>query len=268
MPDLKTHPGETASWFGTIAATGLFLVIGIVLILGEIPHEWRLDQSALGYLFLTFLLLPAIGYAVGWIYSFPRWSYPYVSLMLLFSLFMMRAATPGMRIFGYTFESNEPWGWRAWIPFLSATLVALLVTRSLRPLGRFFTNIWQDWTLLVFAMYGFMPVLIFISFDEMDRLYSLYFMVLLTLSMCATALVYMRSRSLSRRALTLAIGTLLTVGITSVATTAYWAEGGLSQISVLASFGLPLIIVVMMFSPALIGLLQWIIRMVSPSKAT
>ncbi len=61
--------------------------------------------------------------------------------------------------------------------------ITLLITRSLRPFLRLFTNIWEDWTLLTFGMFGFMPLLIGVGFDEVDRLYSLRFMVALTLLM-------------------------------------------------------------------------------------
>ena len=52
---------------------------------------------------------------------------------------------------------------------------------SFYSLRRFFFNISADWTLLTFGIFGFIPLLIAMIFDEMDRLYSLYFMIVLTL---------------------------------------------------------------------------------------
>jgi hypothetical protein len=44
-------------------------------------------------------------------------------------------------------------------------------------------------------MFGSTPLLIGIGFDEVDRLYSLYFMAVLTLLMCGATLAYLRSTS-------------------------------------------------------------------------
>ena len=101
---------------------------------------------------------------------------------------MKHVATPGLRIFNYTFGRNDYWGWRAWIPLMAMVAIGFLITRSLRPVLRLFTNVWRDWTLLTFGMFGSMPLLVMISFDEVDNLYSLPFMVVLTLIMVGTAL--------------------------------------------------------------------------------
>ena len=92
---------------------------------------------------------------------------------------------------GFVF-GRELWGWRAWVPLAVVAVISLLITQSLRPLRKFFTNIWEDWTLLTFGLFGSMPLVIAVVFDEMDRLYSLYFMVILTLLMVNTAFVYMQ----------------------------------------------------------------------------
>jgi hypothetical protein len=133
-----------------------------------------------------------------------------------------------------------------------ATTVALLITRSTRPLLRLFTNVWEDWTRFTYAMYGFMPLLVMASFDEMDRLYSLRCMVLLTLLMCGTALAYLRSAHPWQEVLTLLGGSILTVAVTMVATTVYWGANGWRDVRGPTLGGV--IAIVVMFSPVLIGL--------------
>jgi len=233
-------PDDPASWAATLAGMALFLLLGLDLIMGEIPYGWPYPAWFLhlrGALLLSTLALPAIGLGIGWIRTFPRWSYPYIGHVLLFSLYMMNVTTPGLRIFNYTFGSNDLWGWRAWIPLLAMVVVALLITRSLRPLLRLFTNAWRDWTLLTFGMFGFMPLVVAVGFDEVDRLYSLYFMVALTIVMCGAALAYLRSTRLGQRVLALFAGITLTVAVVTVAPAIYWVEHGWVNVPVAVTVG-------------------------------
>jgi hypothetical protein len=217
----------TAFPHALVAGAGLFLVMGIELCLQEIPHTWAMSgwvASLHSLFFIAFLLLPAVGYAVGWMRGFPAWSYPYVGLHLVSSLYMTVVATPGLQIFGYTFGSSDMWGWRAWILFLVATGIALLVTRSFQPVARFFIQAWRDWTRLSYAMYGFMPLIIMIAFDEIDRLYSLYFMILLTVLMCCTSLLFLLSPKPVMRSVSLVGGVLVTLAVIEVGSTVFWAS--------------------------------------------
>jgi len=244
-------------WTAALAGMTLFLVYGLYLIAGEIPHTWAVPASfpeLRRALFLGSLALPALGWGIGWMKGFPRWSYPYVGLELLSSLYMMSVATPGLRILGYTFGRRDLWGWRAWIPFLVMTTTALLVTRSLRPLLRLFTDVWEDWTLLTFGMFGFMPLLVGIGFGDVDKLYSLPFMIVLTGMMMGTAWVYLRGVHQRQRILTLLAGIILIMAVVIAAPTAYWLESGGVNVSMTVIMGV--LVVAAMFSPALIPLLR------------
>jgi hypothetical protein len=248
---------QPVSWRGTFAGMAPFLIFGLILIFLEIPHDWAIPPWLTylgGAFFLGVIVLPPIGLGIGWVKGFPRWSYPYVGHVLLFSLYLMSASTPGLRIFGYDLFGRELWGWRAWIPFLTMAAIVLLITRSLRPVLKLFTNVWQDWTLLTFTMFGFMPLLVAIGFDEVDRLYSLPFMVILALVMLSTALTYLRSVYPWRRILALLVGIILIVAVTTVAPTLYWLENG--WVNVKGSVVTGLVVVAIMFSPLLVGLLR------------
>ena len=218
-----------ASWIAAWAAIAPFAVAGLELITGEIPLEWMASKWLL-YLnigtFLVLIVLAPVGVGIGWARGFPRWCYPYVGQAIAYSLYMMNVATPGLKLFGYTFGSNDLWGWRSWIPLVTVVAIVLLVTRSLRPVLKLFTNAWRDWSLLTFAMFGFMPLIVAISFDEVDRLYSLYYMVGLTLVMVGTAWVYVRGVLQWQRVVALLVGIAVTLGVSTWATTAYWLENG------------------------------------------
>jgi len=232
----------------SIAGTALFILWGLALISLEIPMAWKFPAWIPGIFLISALCILPIGMCIGWINTFPRWSYPYVGHVLVFCLYMVNVATPGF-LFG-----REVWGWRAWIPFLIIAGIALIVTRSVHPISRLFTNIWNDWTLLTFGMFGFMPLLVAIGFDELDRLYSLYFMVLVMLLMSGAAFFYMRANTQRQKVTALLIGILLTTAITVIAPTLYWQRNGwVNPCGMMTTGG---VIVLFMFSPVLIGLIR------------
>jgi hypothetical protein len=255
------------SWGEALAGMVPFLVIGlartIIALVEERPYVW-LGYVAL-WLFTGGYLALLIGFGVGWVKGFPRWSYPYAGYVLVFTLYFMSVEISGLRIFNYIFGSNDPWGWRAWIPFLVMAVIALLLTRSMRPLLQLVTRVWQDWTRLSFGLYGIMPLVVFISFDEVNKGYQLPFLLVLTLVLAGGALAYMRSARTWQRALALLIGLILSWTVTTVGTAIYW-HGRLEpwmreepdrwyeivERSAIAGT----VLVALMFAPALLGLLR------------
>lgn len=240
------------------AGVGLFLFLGLFLSFMELPYEWGWIErnSTLGsYIFGVQFILPATGYCVGWIKGFPRWSYPYVGVSLLISLYLMNGSTPGISFFGYEVFGRELWGWRSWIPLLTATVVALIISKSFKPVKRFFTNGWEDWTLFTFCMFGWMPLLVWVVFDEVDNLYTIYFALGLNAVMILSAYAYMWGTRIWQRALALGIGIVITVAVASLGSTLYWLENGWVSIAGMAKAGFSIAIV--MFAPAFIGILRY-----------
>jgi hypothetical protein len=241
------------------AGVGLFLFLGLFMILMEIPYEWGwIDwTSSLGdFLFAMNFLIPVTGFGIGWVKGFPRWSYPFVGVSLIASLFLMNASTPGRSFLGYEIFGRELWGWRSWIPLGLATLVALIVSRSIRPLKKFFTNGWEDWTLFTFGMFGWLPELIEISFDDIDNLYTFYFVVTLNILIVLAAYAYMRSSKTWQRVLALAVGIVIPVAIASAGSTLYWVENG--WVDIAGGIKISFYVVLVMFSPAFIGFLRYV----------
>lgn len=246
---MNDNSNQPVSWPATIAGAFFFLLAGLELIAGDIPFEWDLPDRlpGLDFLVLFGLLIPAIAFAIGWVLYFPRWSYPYTAALLVSSLYMMGATTPLLWKLGYP---NRGWGFIAWVPFLLALLVGLLFTRSLRPIGRFFANIRQDWTLATYAMLAWMPMVIAVGFDEVDRSYSLVFKLLLTILMVATSLLYLRADRPDMRSRIMVAGVLVTLAVTNIGSIAYWLPvGGVDIPRVIAW---DLVILGVMFYPALI----------------
>ncbi len=239
-----------------------FLLSGMDLIISEIPHDWDAPawlRPVHGFLFMTFMFLPAAGLCIGWIRGFPRWSYSYLLPAVVFAWYLENTATPGFRLFGAPLFGRELWGWRAWVPLLVAMIIALLVTRSIRTLGKLFGNIWRDWTLATFAMFGLLPLLIAISFDEIDRRYSLYFMILLAAVLVAAATTYLRASYLWQQTAALATGVILVIWVTAVATGVYWLRHG--WINLPGTVTLSIIITAVILAPLA---LEWLLH--SPGK--
>ena len=250
------------------AGTALFLLLGFYLILNELPHQWALpywiDQVRL-LIFLFGLILPSTGFAIAWLKDFPRWSYPYVGLTILMSLYMQNVATPGLQLAGYDLFGRELWGWRAWAPPLVAGAVGLIGASSFRPLLRLVQGVWEDWTRLTYALFGGMPLFVAALFDEMDRLYSLPFMVILTLLMVATSLLYLQSSHLKGRVLSLLLGNAAIMVIGFVAVEVHWAlKHGLNTLRMTL---LPILFLSVLFAPALVGVIRRSIRMTIAKNA-
>ena len=252
----------------TLAGVALFAAFGISSILMEIPHEWMPSGRAnFFWVFLvTELLLPPIGFAAGWVTRFPRWSYAYILVTPLLAWYMGSVTTPGLQVFGIPVFGRAHWGERSWLVFCLAMVVALLLTRSLRPLAALFTNIWRDWTLASFSIFGCLPWLTWVSFDEIDRLFSLYFMVGLTVVFVTTATLYLRSKHLSNRALILLGGAVIAWGATTAGNAIYW-DGRVEDWMVFGpdhwylivsrmTIGL-LVMIIILFSPAVLGLVRF-----------
>jgi len=238
-----------------LAGTLPFLITGVWLVLSEVPAGWGLPNwlsYAADRWFLGWLLLPAFGVAIGYSLNFPRWSYPYVGLQFIMSLYMTYVSTPGLRILGYTFQRSLLWGWRAWVPLFVAIGVGLVITRSLRPLGRFFTNLGGDATQLSYAFFGFSPLLIVFSFDEINDQYSLPWMALLSALMLATAWLYLRQVGIPGRAAVLAGGLALLFAGAIVGTYLYW---GKTDMDLIPSITLSFYVGTVMLLPALMGFL-------------
>ena len=252
---LNNEIRQPESWAATLIAGLYFFLAGLDLASQTIPPDWSIAGLQRGTdipfwdtLFWFGLLVPAIAFAVGWVLGFPRWSYPYTGALLVNSLYMMSTSTPLLRRLGYL---NQGWGWRAWIPFLIAFLVGLLLTRSLQPARTFFANIRRDWTLATFAMFAWMPLLIAMVFDEIDRSYKITLILLLTAIMIITALLYMRAGWQASRARILTVGILTTLFVSMVASTIYWLPVG--GVSIPGMMAWTLVTLVVLFYPALLS---------------
>jgi hypothetical protein len=223
--NIVPSPENSATAAQAIMGSLPFLVFGLFLILIEIPIDWKLPawfDTFAGLIFVLLLILPAIGFSIGWVQKFPRWSYPYTGMAFVMALYIANVTTPGLNILGYPIFGREPWGWRACIPLATAFVAALAISRSFQPFGKLFTNLWEDWSILSYLMVGLLPLLITFQFDEIDRLYSLYFMVPFAVLLVGMVLLYLRSTSTRQRVLVLTIGVIAIIFPSVWGSNSYW----------------------------------------------
>lgn len=215
-------PGATP--WAILAGTLPFLLGGLSVVLQAfyypglvrgLSHNAQLDLA------LHALLL--LGLGVGWAHRFPRWSYSYLGIILMNSLWLDGTATPGLQLFGYSF-GREQWGLRGWLPLLALAIAMLLLTRSRQPLVQLVRGVREDWSRLSFALYGAVAWLMLgVSFDSYgwynDSRTLLLNLLSLTLIFSAGTLLYMQQRPGWRRVLALQVALLLVFPLEWLVTT-------------------------------------------------
>ena len=211
-------PAMRAPWSQAILAALALLVPGLALAGKEllVLHQWWPALLLGSYLFILCGLLS------GWVRSFPRWSYPYVSSGLVYAWYLSGVSMNRFRILGHLLGPDQPWSWMAWLGLAAVAIVALLLTRSLRPLGRLVQDAWRDWTRLSFALYGVLPWLIWILFDEVDRSYYAPFVIVSSLFLALGALATMQARTASGRTLAMLSGLTASWLLSTWALAGYW----------------------------------------------
>ena len=205
---------------------------------------------------MTIYGLCLVGLLIGWIRGFPLWSYSYLGWSFLLAYF------------------NTNWGYydnpdfQVWIPFGITVLIAVLWAHSFAPIKKLFQEIWHDWTRLTLAMFTFMGFAWMVAaYDENHHPQLLLFMLAATLAISAGVWFFLRSASLKGHILSL-IGGFFAADIVSLICSATWDYReyyGLPEStrtwheSLSINFRIHLFWLAILFWPALIGLLRYVI---------
>ena len=198
MEPASTRSVKASHWEAFLSALP-FGVFGVVCMIGKVRVPW------VGiYAYLTFYFFVLLGLLIGLLKAFPRWAYSYLGWSLVYIWWWTNAYTRGLKLFGYTF-GNEAWGWRIWAPLFITVGIAILLTRSVRPLRELVLGFWQDWTLLSLAMYSFVGFMLLL-YDEVRAPYTIAFMTASTLVICASVWIFTRSANRLHRFITLLAG--------------------------------------------------------------
>lgn len=203
-----------------------FVLLGVMVLSFEVPYQWgnqNLFRSLSMILMLGGYLFILIGLLLGALAGFPRWALPYLVYAIVFGLYIANASTPGLVVFNIEMWGRELWGFRAFVPLgIVVLLVACLNRHPWELVDKLWHGVGKDWSRLTFGLYGLLPLLVWISFDEMDNRYSFPGALLgLVLILCG-AVFYLRLKSSFWRTLSMILFACL--GILAVQTTVhlYW----------------------------------------------
>lgn len=183
------QPDGRESWLQALFETSLFLITGVLLILATylpvtgLSAGWQRDPDFLGKA-IVLLTLPV--FLLGLSRGLPRWTYPFGGLLLSFQLFL-------------SYQSSM---WLFLITMLlafTALAVAEVITNpqpSLLPLPlrRIGQSLSLDWTRLSFGLFGAIPLVIILAFDDSHADNRTPYLIFSALTMVTCALIYCRSR--------------------------------------------------------------------------
>ena len=231
-----------------------FLVFGSLIALGDLASSYKMYWVSIGFIgvFLAYGLFFVFFIGLAWAKDFPRWSFSYVGYAPVMSLLLM----------GFRISPHRIIGWWALIPISAVALIAILLPRLRRPLTHLVRKVWKDWTLLSFAIYSLLPIPMWMAFDESE--YEAPFLILITFLLAIGAITYLRNTDVLRRMGALMISTVLSGMVLTVGTTFYWDgkyEPWMSEpgqwYAILFNGAAGIMLLGILFAPALLGLLHW-----------
>lgn len=166
------------------------------------------------FLFCTSVISMFALLCIGWINNFPRWSFPAIGFCLLFSMFLMMVAIPGL--------SDGVLGFWAWIPLLITLIICLIFKPSIEPIKKIIERIKEEPALILFALYGFAPFFVFIICDEMHSIWMIFIALISTLVLSSGLYLFLRRDKKRTRVLSMITSGLLAVILTYTASYIYW----------------------------------------------
>lgn len=166
--------------------TALFLVLATYLPSVKISAGWQRDSEFLGTVIMP-LTLPFI--LLGVARGLPRWTYPFAGLFLGYQIFVSYQSSMWLFLIAMLFAYSG----LAAAAILTDPQPHLLPT-LVRRIGQ---SLALDWTRLSFGVFGAMPLILLIAFDDAHANDRTSYLAFSALGMVVSALVYCRSRTTS-----------------------------------------------------------------------
>lgn len=146
-------------------------------------------------------IVPLFVLLLGLLRGMPRWAYPYGGLAVGYLLWISA-------------ENQLIWLWTLFlITAVALAIMAVVVQRRERSLPIFWQRVGNsivlDWTRLSFAIFGAMPLVVLIAFDNGYLNHRTPFLALSMLAVMLTAFLYCRCRRQDRQLAILLSGTTL-----------------------------------------------------------
>jgi hypothetical protein len=206
---------ERISWLEALAGLWPFLLVGPASVLLSYPYPlpaWRSTPWGQALVVAAYGLPLLIGLGIGWLRKWPRWAYPYLSVVLLVLGYVV-----SYMLTQRVFEVGPEWPY--WPRFVINTgshalvLSALaLSARAWRPLQPLYQSFRRDWTQLSFGLFLSVGIL-FGSIDRQEDPSLTLFVLLPPLIVLLGALAYLLSSNKAHRILAMLISLALAVGV-------------------------------------------------------
>lgn len=260
-------PDGRDSWRQVLFECSSFIIAGLLLILATyhplpgFSANWQRNPEFLGKIIVP-LTLPL--FLFGLARGLPRWAYPFGGLLLGY----------------YALVSNQTGLWPLLVILLLASSVLAFITIIIdsqpfvlpHAIRRISQSLSVDWTRLSFALYGAMPLVILMAFDDSHYNNRTPYFAFSILIMMISALIYCRHRVRSMQIAALVTGVTLSIGCA-------WLDGitysnGLMNWTIVSSrgdtgylwiFTLWIQWILLMLSPAFLTTLG---RRITPTRAT
>jgi hypothetical protein len=253
------------------------IVLGLGTTLREVPTTSGLARAIIPISFMGPYPVVLIGLLWGWLKGFPRWVFPYLAYGIFFALYLSRASTPGFAIFDIPMWERELWGWRAFVPLGIIVAVALLLSRPpWGPILKMVRDIWDDWTLFAYGVYGLLPLIIPIMQDEIGRSYRFPTTAIAVIIMLIGAALYLGMPRSRPRTVVMLAGIFLCIMTASVGSSLYWGTHQVNMptnerhlidgpipwgsIAMSSIYGSVFCTLVPLSIPGLVGIAQWFVK--------
>ena len=191
----------------TSIQTAVFASIPVLLF----GIKWILEYLDLNLTFKVVLSIFSIApmfflLGIGWVKNFPKWSVYSIGFCLLISLMLMNISSPSL-------DRTEVWGVYGLMPLVVTLIISLTINFSLEPLKQLIKQIKDDFTTLLFILYGSLPLILWVEFDEIQSISSIPYIIILTVLTAAGVVVYLTSTKKLYRLLTMIIALIVTNAI-------------------------------------------------------
>lgn len=173
--------------------------------------KWILEHLDLNLTFKVVLSIFSIApmfflLGIGWVKNFPKWSVYSIGFCLLISLMLMNISSPSL-------DRTEVWGVYGLMPLVVTLIISLTINFSLEPLKQLIKQIKYDFTTLLFILYGSLPLILWVEFDEIQSISAIPYIIILTVLTAAGVVVYLTSTKKLYRLLTMIFALIVTNAI-------------------------------------------------------
>lgn len=220
---LRYAPEPAANrWLALFPIGGPAVLLGILYLIDSTLLKTRALEGIMGSVFIiTIIVLFTVGYVIGWVRGFPRWWWSYPLFLILFGFLVQNSSTPGLMITGMG-TNNDLWGWRAWIPLVGGTLLAIILSIFSRPYRHLWQGLWHEPTRLAFAVYSILPYFSIALFDETRDSFPALYLLITFFVFLVGGWFYLAAKEPVRRLLILVGSALGMTLINLTAITLYW----------------------------------------------